>query len=87
MFLFKDPLIKDDLHPQARVLDGTSKHGTTCQINVVLKSRLSRAQFSLVRHNRSASFAETGLLEKKKVNICIPSSCLAAKKLMYAARI
>ena len=45
---------------KAQVLDGTTKHGTTSETTVVLKSRFSRAQFSLVRHDLNATF-EMGL--------------------------
>ena len=44
-----------------RVLDGTTKHNTMFETTVMLKSRLGRAQFILVRHDVSESF-ETGLI-------------------------
>ena len=45
---------------KTRVLNGTTKHSTTFQTTVVLKSRLSRALFSLARHDLSTTF-ETAL--------------------------
>ena len=43
-----------DIH-KARVLGGTTKHSTTFETTVVLKSRLSRVQFSFVRYDISAT--------------------------------
>ena len=45
---------------KVRMLDGTTKHSTMFETTVVLESRFSRAQFSLVRHDLSAT-SETGL--------------------------
>ena len=66
MFSFRAPLTRDGLRTQSASVDGTNKDSTPFERTVVPKSRrFRRVQFSLVRHDLSATF-ETGLNDGEK---------------------